>query len=64
MIISDNEKISMIALAYSDWQQTQGFEENELFQALITLIDSGEIVALYDDNDGSVKYQAVSSLPG
>jgi len=54
----------MIALAYSDWQQTQGFEENELFQALITLIDSGEIVALYDDNDGSVKYQAVSSLPG
>ena len=62
MIISDNEKISMIALAYSDWQQEPEHLNDEVFQALITLIDSGEIVAFYDDNDGSVKYQAVSNF--
>ena len=64
--VSVAEKMAMVSLASSDWQGSNNPENDELFQALISLIQHGAVTAFYDDNDGCVKYQSnpvVSSEP-
>ena len=60
MHVSGAEKMAMVSLASSDWQQSNNPDNDELFQTLISLIKLGHVVAFYDDNDGAIKYQANS----
>ena len=63
---SIDEKMAMVSLASSDWQGSNNPENDELFQALISLIQHGAVIAFYDDDEGCVKYQSnpvVSSEP-
>ncbi len=63
---SVDEKMAMVSLASSDWQRSNDPENDELFQALISLIQHGAVIAFYDDDEGCVKYQSnpvVSSEP-
>ena len=63
---SIDEKMAMVSLASSDWQGSNNPENDELFQALISLIKRGAVIAFYDDDEGCVKYQSnpvVSSEP-
>ena len=53
-----DEKMSMVSLASSDWQGSNNPENDELFQALISLIQDGVVIAFYDDDEGCVKYQS------
>ena len=62
MDISNAEKDSMIMLTCNDWQQAKDPENDEVFRSLISLIQSGEVIAFYDNNEGCVKYQAVNGL--
>ena len=62
MNISNAEKDSMVLLTCNDWQQANGPKNDEVFRALISLIQSGEVIAFYDNVEGCVKYQAVSGL--
>ena len=55
---SIDEKMAMVSLASSDWQGSNNPENDELFQALISLIQHGAVIAFYDDDEGCVKYQA------
>tara|TARA_R100001015_G_C4467939_1_gene52593 strand:- start:122 stop:322 length:201 start_codon:yes stop_codon:yes gene_type:complete len=61
MNISNAEKDSMIMLTCNDWQQDKDPEKDEVFRALISLIQLGKVTAFYDDDEGCVKYQAVSN---
>ena len=61
MNISNVEKDSMVLLTCNDWQQANDPEKDEVFRALISLIQSGEVIAFYDNDEGCVKYQAVSN---
>ena len=56
--VSVAEKMAMVSLASSDWQQSNNPDNDELFQALISLIQHGAVIAFYDDTDGCVKYQS------
>ena len=56
--VSVAEKMAMVSLASSDWQQSNNPDNDELFQTLISLIKHGAVIAFYDDNDGCVKYQS------
>ena len=56
--VSVAEKMAMVSLASSDWQQSNDPDNDELFQTLIGLINHGLVIAFYDDNDGCVKYQS------
>ena len=60
--MTDKERmeITMIAMIYGDMLEANDPEKNEYFEALIGLVQNGRIIAFYDDNDGLVKYQAVS----
>ena len=53
-----DEKMAMVSLASSDWQGSNNPENDELFQALISLIQDGVVIAFYDDDEGCVKYQS------
>jgi len=60
------EKMAMISMVCSDWQESNDPLQDELFQALIDLIQLGKITAFYDNAEGCVKYQSnpvVSSEP-
>ena len=64
--VSVAEKMAMVSLTSSDWQQSNNPDNDELFQALIDLIQLGAVIAFYDDDEGCVKYQSnpvVSSEP-
>ena len=56
--VSVAEKMAMVSLTSSDWQQSNNPDNDELFQTLINLIQLGAVIAFYDDNDGCVKYQS------
>ena len=56
--VSVDEKMAMVSLASSDWQGSYNPDNDELFQALISLIKHGAVIAFYDDNDGCVKYES------
>jgi len=57
--VSVAEKMAMVSLASSDWQQSNDPDNDELFRSLINLIQLGAVVAFYDDDDeGCVKYQS------
>jgi hypothetical protein len=56
------EKMAMISLCSQDWQGSNDPSQDELFQALIDLIQLGKIVAFYDNAEGCVKYQANRAL--
>ncbi len=60
MTDKERMKISMIAMIYGDMLEANDPEKNEYFEALIGLVEKDRIIAFYDDNDGLVKYQAVS----
>ena len=53
-----DEKMAMVSLASSDWQGSNNPDNDELFQALISLIQHGAVIAFYDDDEGCVKYQS------
>ena len=53
-----DEKMAMVSLASSDWQRSNNPENDELFQALISLIQDGVVIAFYDNDEGCVKYQS------
>ena len=53
-----DEKMAMVSLASSDWQGSNNPENDELFQALISLIQDGVVIAFYDNDEGCVKYQS------
>ena len=53
-----DEKMAMVSLASSDWQGSNNPENDELFQALISLIQHGVVIAFYDDDEDCVKYQS------
>ena len=61
MNISNAEKDSMIMLTCNDWQQSNDSENDEVFRSLISLIQLGKVIAFYDNDEGCVKYQAVSN---
>ena len=61
MHISNAEKDSMIMLTCNDWQQANDPKNDEVFRSLISLIQLGKVIAFYDDDEGCVKYQAVSN---
>jgi len=61
MNISNVEKDSMIMLTCNDWQQAKDPKNDEVFRSLISLIQLGKIIAFYDNDEGCVKYQAVSN---
>ena len=61
---SIDEKMAMVSLASSDWQGSNNPENDELFQALISLIKGGAVIAFYDDDEGCVKYQANPVVSG
>ena len=61
MDISNAEKDSMILLTCNDWQQAKDPEKDEVFRALVSLIQLGKVIAFYDNDEGCVKYQAVSN---
>ena len=61
MNISNVEKDSMIMLTCNDWQQAKDSENDEVFRSLISLIQLGKVIAFYDNDEGCVKYQAVSN---
>jgi hypothetical protein len=50
--------MAMVSLASSDWQGSNNPDNDELFQALISLIQHGAVIAFYDDDEGCVKYQS------
>ena len=52
MNISNAEKDSMVLLTCNDWQQANDPEKDEVFRALISLIQSGEVIAFYDNDEG------------
>ena len=60
--VSVAEKMAMISMVCSDWQESNDPLQDELFQALIDLIQLGVITALYDNAEGCVKYQANRAL--
>lgn len=62
MNISNAEKDSMVLLTCNDWQQANDPQNDEVFRSLISLIQQGKIIAFYDNDEGCVKYQAVSGL--
>ena len=43
--VSVAEKMAMVSLASSDWQQSNDPDNDELFQTLISLIKLGHVVA-------------------
>ena len=61
MNISNVEKDSMVLLTCNDWQQANDPEKDEVFRALVSLIQLGKVTAFYDNDEGCVKYQAVSN---
>ena len=56
--VSVAEKMAMVSLTSSDWQQSNNPDNDELFRSLISLIKHGAVIEFYDDNDGCVKYQS------
>ena len=56
------EKMGMISLACNDWQLANDPQTDEVFQALIDLIQLGKITAFYDNAEGCVKYQSNQAL--
>ena len=61
MNISNAEKDSMVLLTCNEWQQANDPQNDEVFRALISLIQQGKVIAFYDNDEGCVKYQAVSN---
>ena len=61
MDISNVEKDSMIMLTCNDWQQSNDPQNDEVFRSLISLIQLSKVIAFYDNDEGCVKYQAVSN---
>ena len=59
--MTDKERmeITMIAMIYGDMLEANDPEKDEYFEALISLVQKGRIVAFYDDDEGVVKYQAI-----
>jgi len=55
--MTDKERmeISMIAMIYGDMLEANDPEKDEYFEALISLVQKGRIVAFYDDDEGRGK---------
>ena len=60
MTEQEQMKTAMIAMICVDMLEANDPEKDELFDALIALVESDKIIAFYDDNEGVVKYQAIS----
>ena len=57
-VSAETLKKAMIQLTYADWQQSMDPAQDEMFQALIVLIEQGAVSAYYDDDQGCVLYSA------
>tara|TARA_B110000211_G_scaffold228828_2_gene285670 strand:+ start:231 stop:401 length:171 start_codon:yes stop_codon:yes gene_type:complete len=54
------EKTRMISLLYNELKkQGQGKHKGELFQALVTMIQSNEIVVFLDESTGETTIQTI-----
>lgn len=60
MTEQERMKISMIAMICNDKLEANDPEKDEFFDALIGLVEKDRIIAFYDDNEGVVKYQAIT----